>query len=404
MLIEKIKAKAIENSRKEQTIKVIAKTSHGSYEGSAPSGASTSSYEAIAFPKGVKNSVNFMNNVIGKNLKKFEINSFDDLQEIEEKTLIDDVGGNGLIALESALLKALSKGKAWHFLNREARQVPRPVGNCAGGGMHIKGKKASDFQEFLLLSLDAQSFSKASLVNHELYGLVGKKLHSWDETFKKEITDEGAWAPNLSNTEILDVLSNVLEKVNARIDFHVYLGLDVAATSFFDGKNYCYKNYSAQIKEKKLSREEHIEFLRELVEKYNITYLEDPLEENDVSGFKLLKKKIGKRCLIVGDDITATHEERLEKAKDSLNALIIKPNQAGSYIRMKAVIEKAKKYNLNCIMSHRSGETMDDIIADLAVGFNCELLKCGIYGKEREAKLKRVNAIENEIRNFKKRA
>jgi len=403
MLIEKIKAKLIENSRKEQTIKVIAKTSHGAYEGSAPSGASTSSYEAIAFPKGVKHSVNFMNNIVNDNLKKLEISSFDDLQKIEEKTPIVDVGGDGLIALESVLLKALSKGNVWYFLNKEARQVPRPVGNCVGGGMHIKGKKASDFQEFLLLSLDAQSFSKASIINHELYGLVGKKLRSWDETFKGEITDEGAWAPNLSNTEILDVLSNVLEKVNARIDFHVCLGLDVAATSFFDGKKYCYKNYSSQIKEKKLSEDEQIEFLIGLVEKYNITYLEDPLEENDVNGFKLLKKKIGKRCLIIGDDVTATQEERLEKAKDALNALIIKPNQAGSYIRMKAVIEKAKKYKLNCIMSHRSGETMDDIIADLAVGFNCELLKCGIYGKEREAKLKRVNAIENEIKYLKKK-
>jgi len=400
MIVKKVRAKVIDNSRKEKTLKVIIKTSNGNYEASAPSGASTSSFEAVAFPLGAKKSADLINK---HSFKDIEINSFEDLKKIEALFNVNEIGGNGFIALEAAVLKALSKGKVWQFLDSKAKQVPRPLGNCIGGGKHIKGKAACDFQEFLLFSLDAPRVNSAILANTELYEFMGKKLNSWDETFHKEITDEGAWSPNLSNLEILDALFNAVEKINARIDFKVSIGIDVAASSFFDGKHYVYKNFSRDEKEKKLTKKEHLALLEMIVKKYKVAYLEDPVEENDFDGFAQLTKKVGKMCLIVGDDLTATHPERLAKAIKGkcINATIIKPNQAGSYLKMREAILLAQKNNIHCIMSHRSGETNDNILSDLAVGFHCPLIKCGIFGAERVAKLERVKAIENEIRALK---
>ena len=403
MLIQKVKAEKIFNSRKEETLKVLVKTSNGKYEGSAPSGASIGSYEAVAFPKGVEHAVRFFNKEIL--LKDMEMHDFDDFIKIEERVDQKEVGGNGVIALESALLKALAKGKVWQLLDKNTKQIPRPVGNCIGGGKHIKNRIGSDFQEFLLVSFDAASFHDAVQANNEIYEHVGELLKKKDPLFRKEVTDEGAWAPYLSNGEILDILYEAVQEVNEKLlGFKVHIGLDVAATSFFEEKKYCYKNYSSSVKEKRLTKKEQIDFLLSLVKKYKIAYLEDPLEENDVEGFSLLKKKVGKNCLIVGDDVTATHPERLEKVitKDAVNAVIIKPNQAGSYIRMKETLVKAQKNKLICVMSHRSGETKDDIIADLSVGFHCPLLKCGIYGKERVVKLERIEKIEYEIKKLKK--
>jgi len=405
MIIKNIKAKKVDNSKREKTIKIIVKTSNGKYEASAPSGTSKSEKAVMDFPKeGVDYSIRFVNKKLKNDLKNLEINSFEELEKVENiikkydnTPKFENVGGNTVIALEFALLKALAKGQVWKFLNPHPKQIPRPVGNCIGGGKHIK-KKVGDFQEYLLLSLDARNFDNAINVNYEIYEDIKKELKNKDKSFDYEMTSEGAWAPNLSVDEILDILNNSIHKIET--NFKIQVGVDVAAQSFFKGGFYWYRNFSRKEKEKKLSRNDQIKFVIDLVNKYDVCYLEDPLEDYDSKGYEEIRKKIGHKCLVVGDDLIATNPDILKNNLKSINAVIVKPNQIGSLLKVKELISLAKKNNIVCIMSHRSGETTDTIISHLAVGFDCELIKAGIYGKERIVKYNELKKIEKEIKGL----
>ena len=169
----------------------------------------------------------------------------------------------------------------------------------------------------------------------------------------------------------------------------VDIGVDIASSSFYKNRAYDYKSPDVD-----LNRKNQILYIKKLINRYRLFYVEDPLNENDFSGFKEL---MGKGCLIVGDDLTATNPERLKKAirAKSINAVIVKPNQIGSLLKVKEVIDIAKKNKIKTIISHRSGETKDDTIADLAVAWDCDFIKTGICGKVRKAKLKRLVMIEN---------
>jgi len=183
-----------------------------------------------------------------------------------------------------------------------------------------------------------------------------------------------------------------VQEILKRYKKKVYIGLDVAANSFYKNKKYIYKNPV-----EKLSKNEQINYLSELIKKYNLFYVEDGLDENDFSGFKELKKKVNKTgCLIVGDDLTTTNPSRLKKAikMKSINAIIIKPNQIGSLLKVRKVVKICKKKGIKTIISHRSGETKDNTIADLAIGFGVDFVKTGIYGSVRKSKLDRLIKIE----------
>ena len=409
MIIKKVIAKEVENSRREKTIQIILKTNQGKYEAFAPSGASTGRYEVVAFPVGgVKHSIDFINKTLNDKLKNYEISKFDDFVVFEEFLHKFDptpnwtgMGGNAVVALEFACLKAISKNYVWKFINPGADTVPRPLGNVIGGGKHIK-KPGCDFQEFLLFSTDAKTFSKAVKANRAVYDLVYSHLKKRDVTFRGEVTDEGAWAPNLTNSEILDVLRIVTRDVGLSMELTVRMGLDVAASSFFDGKNYVYKNFSKDNKQRVLSKDEQISYISGLIKTYNLSYVEDPLEQEDFEGFARLRK-LNPNTFICGDDLIATNPERLKTAikKKSINTVIVKPNQIGSIIKVKEVIDLSKKNDIFVIISHRSGETKDTTISDLAVGFGVPLIKCGIVGKEREAKINAIKKIEEQIRDSK---
>lgn len=394
MIIKRVVAKKIYNSRREDTIKVFVKSDKGTSESSVPAGASVGKHEVVAFPEGVDSAVEFINKKLSNELKGFEFNGFDDLKKIEKHWNIEKQGGNALLALELALLKNL--GPLWKVLNKDAKQVPRPVGNCIGGGMHIKREGTLDIQEFLLLSLTAGSFNDTVSANERAYNLVRKYLRKLDSKFNYETTDEGAWAPNITNTQALDLLKKITSKVSNEFGFKLRFGLDVAASSFFDGKNYVYKN-----PDKKMTSKEHFDFICGLIEKYNLLYIEDPFHEEDFKSFAKLNKKYGKKCMIVGDDLTTTNLIRLKKAikEKAINAIILKPNQIGSLIEFDKVARLAKEKKLYCIVSHRSGETLDASISHLAVAYGAPLLKCGIFGKEREAKLQEVKKIEKQMKN-----
>ncbi len=400
MIIKEIKAKVIKDSRKEDTIQVLVKTDIGNGIGSAPSGASKSKKEVVDFPKGgAKKSVEIVNSKLNQEFINFEISSFEDLEKVESiikkydnTERLEIIGGNAVIALEFAILHALSKGDIYRFLNPDTDKLPRPLGNCIGGGAHVSN--GTSFQEFLLLSLDSKSFSSAALANKNIHKALHNPLKKY--LVKEKFTDEGAWAPDLTEIEILDILKQVVDDYNKKIDFKVRIGLDIAADSLWDGEYYVYKD-------KKLDRKQQIKYVKELIEKYNLIYVEDPLEENDFSGFAELTKTVKNKCIICGDDLIATNVKNLEKAikKKAINGVIVKPNQIGSLIKTKKIIEIAKKEKIYPVISHRSGETTDSTISHLAVAFNVPVIKCGINGKERESKINELKKIESEIKKQK---
>ncbi len=384
MIIKEVSAKSILDSRGEKTIQVFIKTDFGNFSASAPQGKSTGKYEAKPYKNSLDDDI--------KTIKKFSdyfseeiLEKFDDLKRIED-IVEGHIGANTLFALESAALKALAKEmkkEIWELINPVAKKSPRLVGNCIGGGKHSNNNKKPDFQEFLLIP-DMKNVKENFEKNKKLKEEAKFLLKNKDERFKEEKNDEDAWMTSLNEKEILETLK--------KLKFP--LGLDIAASGFFKRKKYHYEN-------PKLDRttEEQFEYVSNLIKNFNLFYIEDPFEENDFESFAKLLKKFPD-SLIVGDDLTATNPKLLEKAikMKSINAVIVKPNQIGSLIKVKEVCELAKKNNIKIVFSHRSGETQESILADLAFGFQADFFKCGITGKEREIKIKRLIEIEKSLK------
>ncbi len=385
MLFKKIEAKQILDSRKEETIEIAIETAKGKFVSSAPAGKSTGRFEARPYAKSLQQDVIFINKIKDKEWHKIKLEEFNGLIELEGM-VFGKIGANSLFALEACMLKALAaeqKQELWEYLCRGKPGFPCPVGNSIGGGLHteIKGKRA-DFQEFLFTN-KAKKFYDRVFINKKAYEAAGKILNS------KELNDEGAWKTHLEDEKILDVMNEVKEEVENKIDEKIEIGVDIAASTFFTGKEYFHKN-----KPMRLNKRQQIDYILRLVEEKGIFYLEDPLEEEDFLGFKEITKNA--RCMVVGDDLTVTNLTRLKKATQnkSINAMIVKPNQNGSLLKVKEIIDFCRKNEIKTVISHRSGETMDATIADLAAAWKADYIKTGVFGKEREAKLKRLIEIE----------
>jgi len=363
-------ATKILNSNKEGTIEINYKN----FKASAPSGTSKGQFEAKDYKKDLDSEIKSLNE-LQKAIEKAEINNLEDFRVIEDLT--NEFGANSRIALEFAILK--SKG-GFQFL--KGRKIPRPLGNVIGGGAHAE-IKGLEFQEFLVIDKESKSFFDSAFKNKKVHRILHEQLQKLDKNFKNQITSEGAWCPNMEIEQVLNLLKKVCKKYRLRI------GIDAAASQFYRNGRYHYRD-------KQLNKDEQIDYMNKLIKKYDLYYVEDPLEENDFKGFNLINKK---NCLIVGDDLTATNIERVRKAliNNSINGLIIKPNQCGSLTGMKEVLDFANKCNVVNIISHRSGETMDSTISDLAVGFNIPVIKCGVFGREREAKISRLIDIEKSL-------
>lgn len=403
MFIKEVSAKSVKDSRGERTIQVSVYTPKGKFFTSAPAGKSTGKYEVKSYAESLDKDIEDINELdiedINGIIEKEEMiksvgKVFEILKNIE--IIIDGkIGGNSLFAFEASLLKAFAceNGKElWDFLlDGKKIKFPRPVGNAIGGGLHSKGKggKKPDFQEFLFIA-DCKSFSECVRLNELAYKLAGKKLG-----FFKRRNDEGAWETGLSNEEVLDIIKSVKSEIRDKYNKKVDIGIDVAASSFFKDSEYIYNNFH-----KELNRNSQISYIAKIAKKFGIFYLEDPFEENDFNGFSQLMFELNKtNCLVVGDDLTVTDPERLKKAirMRAINAIIVKPNQIGSLLKVKEVIALAKKNGIKTIISHRSGETKDNTIADLGVGFGCDFIKTGIYGSVRKVKLKRIEEIERRV-------
>lgn len=402
MYIKEVIPKIIKDSRGENTIEVSVVTHEGTFSASAPYGKSRGKYETPAFHKnGIKWSIKLLNNFCYKFTKKnLVLKDLIGLAEFEKEIKFFEkdfgkMGANATYALEVAFLKASAKEQRkelWQIINGGEFNIPSPIGNCIGGGMHSKGVdgKRPDFQEFLLIPQERR-FVKNVEKNLQAYELAGKLLKKKMGKLALKRNDEGAWETNLNNEEVLQLL----EEIAMRFDLR--LGVDFAASTFYSQKNYNYKN-----KILKRTKEEQIEYIIMLANRYNLLYLEDPMQEEDFLGLGKIELNLKNR-MVTGDDLTVTDSERLRTAVDhnSINAIIIKPNQNGYLADVAKVVEFARKNKVKIIFSHRSGETMDNALADLAVGFKADYIKCGIFGKERLIKLKRLIEIERELEKNK---
>lgn len=392
MRIKEINARVILDSRNEKTAEVSVKTNYGLFVASSPSGKSKGKNEAASYKKSSEEDCRELMNLSNK-ISEIEIEKFFDLEKVEN-IASGLIGANVLYALETAILKALAleQGKElWQVINPRAKRFPSPIGNCIEGGMHSSLNVKPDFQEFLVIPRNKKFAENVFLMN-KARDICGKILEL--RKSKGKFGDENGFSTGLKNEETLDVLNKAreeLEKSGEKVD----IGLDIASSSFYNKnlRKYEYKNPF-----KRINNEEQTNYIESLIENFRLFYAEDPLHEEDFSGFSKFRSEIIKKraCLVVGDDLICSQLERLKKALENraVNAIIVKPNQTGSLVETAKLVALAKRFEIITIFSHRSGETMDYALADLAFAFQTEFIKTGITGKEREIKLKRMIEIE----------
>ncbi len=385
VMIKGVSGKAILDSRKDKTILVTIKTDVGTFSASSPTGKSTGKYEKKCYKKNLDGDIKALKGH-SDYFSEEHLDSFDDLRRVED-IIADSVGANTLFAFEGAVLKAMAKEKkkeVWQLINPDAKNMPRLLGNCVGGGKHSTTDRKPDFQEFILIP-NLKSVEKSYEKNKNAKKQVEKLLEKKDAKFTGKRTDESAWMTSLNEKEVLEVLKET------GLDLRV----DIAASGFYKRKKYLYQNPML-----KRTPEEQMGYLTNLIKNFNIYFNEDPFEEEDFESFAKLLAKFPD-SLIVGDDLIVTNYKRLKKAveKKSVNAIIVKPNQCGSLLEVKRVCKLAKENNIKLAFSHRSGETDETILADLAFGFGADFFKCGIEGDVREGKILRLIEIERGLKN-----
>ncbi len=399
-IIEDVKARKTMDSRGNWTIEVDVVTRFGFGRCAAPSGASTGEHEVRAYPEGgVDKSIVEVEETIAPELigmDSEEQETVDSvLNELDGTDDFSNIGGNAAVALSIANAKAAANALCvslyQHLGGNFATELPFPLGNAIGGGRHAV--KGPDIQEFLVLPVGAGGIEEAIQVNAKAHGRAKEELLKAGCTSLGR-GDEGAWAPDLKDTEALEVLSKACGEVAEETGIELRLGLDVAASELWDAtkKKYVYEREGVE-----RSSEEQVEHMLELSEKYSLYYVEDPLEENDFEGFAELTVKT--ECLICGDDLYVTNTKRIAKGIKSgaTNSVLIKPNQCGTLTDTYRAVNMAKNNDMTPVLSHRSGETPDTTIAHLAVAFGCPIIKAGVVGGERIAKLNELVRIAEEL-------
>jgi enolase len=374
-----------------------------------PSGASTGAYEAVELRdndkgrymgKGVLRAVDNVNNIIAP-----ELIGMDALDQVGiDQMMIEldgthnkaTLGANAILGVSIAVAKAAAESLGqplYQYLGGiNAKELPVPMMNILNGGQHADNNV--DIQEFMVMPVGASSFAEALRTCSEIYHTLKKVLK--ERGLSTGIGDEGGFAPNLaSSDEVLKVIVEAIEKAGYKPGVDVMLALDAAATEFYkDGK------YNMEGEGVIRTSEEMVEYYSALVDKYPIISIEDAMAEDDWAGFKLLTERLGKKIQIVGDDLFVTNVARLEKgiAEDTANAILVKVNQIGSLTETFDTIEMAKRAGYTCIISHRSGETEDSTIADIAVAVNAGQIKTGAPARtDRVAKYNQLLRIEEQL-------
>ncbi len=381
-LIESIHARQILDSRGNPTIEVDVVTESGAFGRAAvPSGASTGTHEAVELRdndkkkylgKGVLKAVNNVNTKIAAELvgfNVFEQNLLDKIMlELDGTPNKAKLGANAILGTSLAIAKAgaIEAGMPlYRYIGGvNANTLPVPMMNILNGGSHADN--AIDFQEFMVMPVGASSFSEALRMGAEVFHTLKKVLH--DKGLSTNVGDEGGFAPNLaSNEEAIEVVLKAIEKAGFKPGVDMFIALDPAASEFFDPKTklYHFKKSSG----KKLKPAEMAAYWTNWAKKYPIISLEDGMAEDDWAGWKALTESIGDKVQLVGDDLFVTNVKRLQKGIDDGvgNSILIKVNQIGSLTETIDAVNLAKRNAYKCVMSHRSGETEDTTIADLAV-------------------------------------
>ena len=409
--IKNISAREILDSRGNPTVEVDVFLENGvSGRSSVPSGASTGEFEAVELRdgdksryngKGVLKAVNNVNDKINKALKGLDI---DDQSKIDSTMIELDgtenksiLGANAILGVSLASVRAASNVKNIplykHLGIADNFKMPVPMMNILNGGSHANN--TVDIQEFMIFPFGASTFSHALRIGAEIFHSLKSELHK--KGLNTAVGDEGGFAPNLnSNEEAIDIILNSIEIAGYKPGEEVFIALDVAASELFDeGK------YNLDSENKAFSSDEMIEYLASLVRKYPIISIEDGLDENDWEGWTNLNKRLGKDIQIVGDDLTVTNIERLQKAidKKSMNSILIKLNQIGTVSETIQAVNLAKKVGYGAIISHRSGETEDTFIADFSVAMGMGQIKTGSVSRsDRVAKYNQLLRIEEELK------
>jgi enolase len=407
-----IEARQILDSRGNPTVEVDVRLADGSFGRAAvPSGASTGQHEAwelrdgdkkLYLGKGVSKAVANVNDVLAD-----ELEGLDALDQIEvDQTMIDldgtpnkkKLGANAILGVSMSVAHAAAQSVGlplYRYLGGPtANLLPAPMMNIVNGGQHADN--AVDVQEFMVMPLGFDSFSEALRCGVEVFHNLKKVLH--DKGLNTSVGDEGGFAPDLgSNSDAIDLILKAIEQAGYEAGSQVRIALDVAATEFYDTEK---KLYSIDGRE--IDSAGMVELLTGWVEKYPICSIEDGCSEDDWDGWKLLTDSLGDRVQLVGDDLFVTNTERLQRGIDEgiANSILIKVNQIGSLTETIRAIELARRYQYTSVTSHRSGETEDTTIADLAVALSTGQIKTGSLSRtDRVAKYNQLLRIEQQLGN-----
>ena len=409
-LIVEIYAREVLDSRGNPTVEVEVTTENGTV-GSAivPSGASTGVHEAVELRdgdktrylgKGTLNAVNNVNEIIAEELIGFDV--FDQvgidraLIQIDGTDNKSKLGANAILGVSMAVARAAaieSDTPLYEYIGGvNAKTLPVPMMNILNGGEHADNNV--DIQEFMVMPAGACSFKEALRMGTEVFHNLKSVLKS--KGYNTAVGDEGGFAPNLnSNEEALKTIMEAIEKAGYVAGKDIFLALDVASSEMYENGKYNFKGEG-----KIYSSEELVNYYCELVEKYPIISIEDGLSEDDWDGWKLLTEKIGNKVQLVGDDLFVTNYSRLNMGieKGIANSILIKLNQIGTITETLDAIELAKTHGYTCVISHRSGETEDTTIADLAVAVNAGQIKTGSASRtDRICKYNQLLRIEDRL-------
>jgi len=362
---------------------------------SAPSGASVGKFEAVAYPKSVDASIEFAKSRVVPKLAGMDVREqkrIDSLlRETDETDNFSNLGGNAAIAISLACAKASARlqGKQLYETLGKGRWFPLPLSKIIGGGKHAVN--SCDIQEFLVFPSNAKKIYPALKANVSVHKKVKERLKQTGVTLGRD--DESGWVVKLKTEEALEILSQVCEEAGSETGLKIDIGLDMASSSLFEDEKYIY-----EVDGRRLDKGEQLDFALDLIGRFKIAFLEDPLQEEDFDGFAELTKK-AKDCLICGDDLFVTNKSRLDEGvkKKACNSLIIKPNQIGTLTQLEDTVRYAKENNYACIASHRSGETCDSSISHIAVAFDCKMLKTNVVGGERNTKFNEIIRIGERI-------
>ena len=412
-LIESVHARQILDSRGNPTVEVDVYTENGAFGRAAvPSGASTGSHEAVELRdgdkkkymgKGVLQAVENVNSKIAEEIVGFSV--FD--QSLIDKIMIDldgtpnkgNLGANAILGTSLAVAKAgaMESGLSlYRYIGGvNANTLPVPMMNILNGGSHADNK--IDFQEFMVMPVKADTFSESLRMGIEIFHNLKKVLH--DNGLSTNVGDEGGFAPNIgSNEEAIEVVLKAIEKAGFKPGEDVFIALDPASSEFYDAKSnsYVFKKSDGR----KLSSAEMVDYWASWAKKYPIISIEDGMAEDDWAGWKSLTDKIGSRVQLVGDDLFVTNVKRLQDGVNQgvANSILIKVNQIGSLTETINAVNLARRNAYKSVMSHRSGETEDSTIADLAVALNTGQIKTGSASRsDRMAKYNQLIRIEEEL-------